>query len=210
MCHHCIVGDTHGNPHDALAARTTARHLEDPRLIGIAHRERLARAAEAVLLGKARHHSDGLARRAGALQAQVHERAVVDDTRVINQFLTSLERRFADSHLPLVDVASDQVGLRSLGDLPVIHTRVAVINLAHRASRMLPRLVAVHLVARAPRVDVVGAQHRAVGTRLLAHEDARAGFTIRQAECHGRQQYQKSLDLFHIHYHLLGEDSIFY
>ena len=102
MCHHSIVRNTHGNPHDALAARPAARHLEHPRLIGVAHRERLARAAEAVLLGKARHHSDGLARRTGALQAQVHERAVVDDTRVINQFLTSLERRFADSQLRLV------------------------------------------------------------------------------------------------------------
>ena len=157
MRHHRIIRNTHSNPHDMLTAWPAARHLEQPSLVRVTHRERLARTAKSVFVGQTGHYLDRLTSRAGTLQSQIHQRPIVDNPFTINQFFSTFKGRFADCHLPLIDVARHQIGHWSLGNLSVIDARVTVINLAHSSGLMLARLIPIHLVTCSPRVNVVSA-----------------------------------------------------
>ena len=170
-----IVGDTHSHPHNALGALASALHLHDPRLIGVADGECLALGAVAILLHERSHHADGLACRLGALQSHVDERAIVEDARGVDHLLASAIGGLGDGELKLVDVAYHVVGDGSLGYFAMILSRVPIVDLAHRALRVGACWIVAEVAEHAVVVGVVGHHHRAVDTRLLAHDIVGAG-----------------------------------
>ena len=154
-----IVGHTQGYPRHGLAACTTAHHLHDPCLVGVADAEHLTRTAIAIFLGQRGHHFDSLTRGLGALQSQVHERAIVDETRRVDKLRTATIGGLADGDLPLVDIANHTVGYRRLGYLAVILFAVAVDDATHLARGMGAGRQISQVAERAERVGVIGTHH---------------------------------------------------
>ena len=182
--HHGIIGHSHRNPHHFLAARTTAYHFKNPRLIRVAHRERFARTAEAIFVNKTRHHFDGLTGCARPLQSQEHKRSIVNYSCGIDQFFTSVKGALPNRHLPFIDVSVHKISDWRLRNLPVINPCVSVINLTHGARTVSARLKARHLVHGAPRVNIIGAHHRTVDACLFPNKYARTCLTLWHTHCH--------------------------
>ena len=72
------LGNARRDPDDSLLAGALADQLHDPGFVLVGDRERLARAAVAVLLAQGIDDRDGLAGRLRPLQGQEHEAVVVE------------------------------------------------------------------------------------------------------------------------------------
>ena len=168
------VGQATRHPHRALVARALADHLQDPHLVRVRDRERLAGGRVAVLRHQARHHRDRLARRLRPRQRDVDQRAVVDDPRRRLELLAPREGRLGDRELVLVHVAHHRIRHRRLGDPPEGLARVPLDDVALRPRPMTARRRVVQLAVELVRVRVVGDHGGAVGRRPLRDQHARA------------------------------------
>ena len=105
-----VVGDADGHPHSPFAARAFANHFHNPDFVGVGNGETLALAGITVFLHQRRHHLNGFAGSAAALQAQRHQADVVDTLVFAIQFGAAAKGGFGDGHLVLVDLANHGIG----------------------------------------------------------------------------------------------------
>ena len=111
-----VVGNADGYPHSPLAARAFANHFHNPDFVGVGNGETLAFAGITVFLHQRRHHLDGFAGSAAALQAQRHQADVVDTLVFAIQFGAAAKGSFGDGDLVLVDLANHGIGDGGFGD----------------------------------------------------------------------------------------------
>ena len=176
-----IVRNADGHPNGTRAPRALANHLHNPRLVGVADSEGLAFRIISVLLHQRRHHLDSLAGSLGALQSEIHQRAIVDDARRIHQLFATAKGSLADAHLVFVDVADYIISNGCLRNLPVTLVRIVVDNAAHLALSMRACRIVAEPGKHTIVVGIIGAHHRPVLTGILAHDKISA---CRSPCCH--------------------------
>ena len=161
-----LVRNTTSHPHHTLlrllAVGTTALHLQYPSLVGVADGECLTLGIVAILFHQRCHDADGLARCLRALQTDVDERSVVDESRRVYHLLTTAIGGLANSDLPLVDVTHHVVGLSSFGNLAQILVGVPLVYLAHVALLMPGSRIMCQIHKGTIGVGIVGTDDRAV------------------------------------------------
>ena len=175
MCTDAIVGDAQSHPHNILRTRTATHHLHDPRLVRVADREGLALRAVSVGLHETRHHLDSFAGGLGTLQAEIHQRTVVDNARGVHHLLATAEGSLTDAHLILIDVADDVVRHGSLRNPPMTHRRVVVVDPALLILGMRASSIVAQACEQAIVVGIVGTEHTTVGTCVLADDEIGTG-----------------------------------
>ena len=178
-----LVGNSASHPHHTflrlLAVGTTALHLQYPSLVGVADGECLTLGIVAILFYQRRHDANGLAGCFRALQTDVDERTVVDESRGVYHLLTTAIGGLANGDLPLVDVAHHIVGLSSFGNLAQILVGVPLVYLAHVALLMLGSRIVCQVHEGTIGVGIVGTDDRAVHRGFLADNEIGAGQGIR-------------------------------
>ena len=121
---------------------------------------------------KARHHADGFASGLGALQAERHERHIVDTAhRILRpEFFAAAESCFGDGQLVLIDVAHHIISVGCLGDFAEGFVGVAVYDFAHRTGRVLARGIVEQAAVHAVRVGAVSDETLSVLRGFLAYQ----------------------------------------
>ena len=132
-----LVGNAHSHPYHGLAARPATHHLHDPCFIRVADSKRFAFTVITIFLGQARHHLNGFAGGAGALQPKIHERSIVNQACSVNHLMPAAKGCLGNGNLELVNVSYHIVSHRGLWYLPMIFICVPVVYLAHLSLGMV-------------------------------------------------------------------------
>ena len=154
-----VVRHASRHPHGPFAPWSSADHLEHPHLVGVGQSDALALRAVAIGLHEARPHVDGLACRAGALQCDIHERAIIEEAGGVHQLFTSSECRLHDAELLVIDLPDDAVGVLGLRNLAEVVARLVVIKLAHLAGLVVAGRIEMQEAVGAIGVGTVGDHH---------------------------------------------------
>ena len=175
MCGDAVVRDADSHPHSSLHTGTLTYHLHDPCFVGICNGKALPFAVITVFLHQVGHHLDGLTGSPAALQSQVYQTSVINQTGGVGQLGTSAERGLGNGHLILIDVTDDVVGLCHLRDLSQKLVCVPVADVNHLARRMLAGRIMAQVTEHTVRVGGVRNQHRTVSRCSFAYNQVGAG-----------------------------------
>ena len=126
MRSYTIVGNTHSHPHGAFRCTPLPYHFKNPHLFGIGNRKTLTTAVIAVFLHQVGHHGYCLPCRSCPLQSQLHETAVIDDSRRIDQFGTAAKCRLGDRKLVFVHKSYHFIGMLDLRNFSQRLIRIAI------------------------------------------------------------------------------------
>ena len=126
-----IIGNTNGYPDSTFATRSLSHHLHNPRLIGVADGESFACRIIAVGINQRGHYANSLASSFAALQGQINQRTVINQSGCISHFFASTVGGFANAHLILINIANNVVSFGGFGNFTEILTTVPIVNLAH-------------------------------------------------------------------------------
>ena len=130
-----VIGDAGSYPYSTLLALTLTDHLHEPHLILICNGEGLTGTAVAVVTYESGHDVNGLAGALGALEGNVDQAPVVDETLCPLELLQSAPSSLGDADLVLVHVAYYVVRMSDLRDLSLVLARVPYVDIHH-----MPRL----------------------------------------------------------------------
>ena len=171
MARNISVGNTACHPDDAFAdvvalpvqLASFADEFHDPRLVPVGDREGFAARGVAVGVGQVGDHADRFAGRAGALQGDVDERAVIDPACRVFEDRKPTEGGFGDDERMFVHVTHGLEGLGRLRDFAEVAPRVPFVNRHHRAGLVCARAVLVERPVEGVRVGGIGDHDRSVG-----------------------------------------------
>ena len=184
-----VVGDAYGYPHCAFHARPLADNLENPGLVLVAHGNRLARAAVAVLLQEVGHDDDGLTCRCGTLQSQIHHREIVEQTFGILQLQAAVKGGFHDAHLLLINMADDVIGVFHLRNIASHGPTAPLADGNFLAFVVFAARSARQGAGEAIAITVISANHGAVNRRRLANNEV--GACPRRCDCQSQRHHEK-------------------
>ncbi len=166
MAAYVAVRHTARHPHGSLVGFAFADELHDPHFVGVGDREGFAGRAIAVVAHKPRHHIHSLAGRAGALERDVNQRAVVDKAAAF-QFGASAPCALGYGKAVLVHIADGGVGVCGFRNFASVCAAVPVVDGTHCARGMVGGRLMVKLAVERVAVGGIG-YHRGtvVGSSL--------------------------------------------
>ena len=129
MCRNTIIGHADSYPYSSTDSGAFTYQFHDPYFIRIGNSERLSATIIPILLHEICHNLDSLTRRTRTLQTDINQASIIDDTGRIGKFGTSAKSCFTDSHLKLIHITNDIVGLACLFNLSEIFTGIPLIDI---------------------------------------------------------------------------------
>ncbi len=181
---YAVVGDAQRHPYSAFAAGPFAYDFHNPRLVGVADGDALARAVVAVFLHQFGHAADCLAGRRRALQRQPHQAEIVEQPLAVLQLQTPVEGALHDGYLTLVHQPHDIVGILHLLHVLSLVLRAPSVDGHRLAGSVSPRRAVEKRAREAEAVAVVAAHHAAVLRGLLADDEVGACHCPRRPHKH--------------------------
>ena len=113
-----VIGNAQGHPNGSMMSRPFADDFHDPGLVGVADGEGLTAAIVTVFLNKFGHASYRFAGCGTTLQSQTHQREIVQQTFLVDEFQSSVKGRLHDGYLLFVHQADDIIGVFHLFHVP--------------------------------------------------------------------------------------------
>ncbi len=191
------VGDAAGGPDRTLAAGARADDLQNPCLLGIGDRDRLALIGVAVLVDELGHHLDRLAGGAGPLQRERHQKAVSQQPLRIFQLLSAAEGGLGQGELMFVDQAAEHlIGMRNLRDFAgaVLDLVVARFDRNHFARLVVGGGENAECGKAPGTIAGGGNHHRAVGRSAAGDQNARTCSRRHRDEDRSRHNEERQQD----------------
>ena len=194
------VGDAAGHPDDAFIVRAFAHEVHHPSFLRVGDGEGLAAGRIAVAVCQVDDDLDGLAGRAGALQGDVDEGAVVHHALGIGEAAAAAPGGLADDELVHVHIADGLPGAGHLLDAAQGTVAVPVADVEHRAGAEAAAGAEIEFTEKAVGIGGVGDHAGAVGTGAGA--DDHVGTGVHPAGGESRQSQDGAEKFSHFIFYL--------
>ena len=202
MAWDAVIRNAYCHPHGTLVLATLANHLHNPHFVWIAYGERLALAVVAILCNKVCHYFYSFTCGLGTFQSNVDEAAIVYQACRILTLMTSAPSRLGNSHLMLIDVSHNLVGVWNLWNLAPILACIPVDDFPHFSCLMVGSRYISQESEKCMGIGCIRNKRRTIGAGFLADNQISTCIGVatpphHQCRCNKAYGTQKRKMMFH-------------